>query len=72
MKYWIGWIFGIVQMFGCLDLRMFGVGEKFLNVSKLGTKWDFKGTVICSMGREPYIVLSFVHKDIEEKISGQT
>lgn len=72
MKYWIGWIFGIVQMFGCLDLRMFGVGEKFLNVSKLGTKWDFKGTVICSMDREPYIVLSFVHKDIEEKISGQT
>lgn len=54
------------------DLRMFGVGEEFLNVSKLGTKWDFKGTVICSMGREPYIVLSFVHKDIEEKISGQT
>lgn len=54
------------------DLRIFGVGEEFLNVSKLGTKWDFKGTVICSMGREPYIVLSFVHKDIEEKISGQT
>lgn len=65
MKYWIGWIFGIVQIFVCLEL------EKNFSTYQ-GTKWDFKGTVICSMGREPYIVLSFVHKDIEEKISGQT